>query len=68
MAGQSALQNVFESHGVSGVGLQDHYGKNSFYDLANILPGGRAIANFMTKQNMLSYFGRVNYKLKTNIF
>jgi TonB-dependent starch-binding outer membrane protein SusC len=63
LAGQSAQQNVFESHGTSGIGLQDHYGKNSFYDLSNILPGGRAVTNVFTKQNMLSYFGRVNYKL-----
>ncbi len=63
LAGQSAIQNVFESHQTSGVGLQDHYGKNSFYDLTNISPTGRQIANLYTKQNMLSYFGRVNYKL-----
>jgi TonB-linked SusC/RagA family outer membrane protein len=63
LAGQSAQQSVFESHGTSGTGLQDHYGKNSFYDLSNILPGGRAVTNVFTKQNMLSYFGRVNYKL-----
>jgi len=63
LAGQSAQQSVFESHGTSGIGLQDHYGKNSFYDLSNILPGGRAVTNVYTKQNMLSYFGRVNYKL-----
>jgi TonB-linked SusC/RagA family outer membrane protein len=63
LAGQSAKQNVFESHGTSGIGLQDHYGKNSFYDLSNILPGGRAVTNVYTKQNLLSYFGRVNYKL-----
>jgi TonB-dependent starch-binding outer membrane protein SusC len=63
LAGQSAQQSIFESHGTSGVGLQDHYGKSSFYDLANILPGGRAVTNVYTKQNMLSYFGRVNYKL-----
>lgn len=63
LAGQEALQNVFESHGTSGIGLQDHYGKNSFYDLSNILPGGRAVTNEYTKQNRLSYFGRVNYKL-----
>ena len=62
LAGQSAQQSVFESHGTSGIGLQDHYGKNSFYDLSNILPGGRAVSNVYTKQNMLSYFGRVNYK------
>ena len=63
LAGQSAQQSVYESHGTSGIGLQDHYGKNSFYDLSNILPGGRAVSNVFTKQNMLSYFGRVNYKL-----
>jgi TonB-linked SusC/RagA family outer membrane protein len=65
LAGQSALQKIFESHGTSGIGLQDHYGKNSFYDLSNILPGGRAVSNVYTKQNMLSYFGRVNYKLQS---
>jgi TonB-dependent starch-binding outer membrane protein SusC len=64
LAGQEALQDVYESHGTSGIGLQDHYGKNSFYDLSNILPGGRAVTNVYTKQNMLSYFGRANYKLK----
>ncbi len=63
LAGQSAQQRVFESHGTSGIGLQDHYGKNSFYDLSNILPGGRAVNNVFTQQSMLSYFGRVNYKL-----
>ena len=63
LAGQSAQQSIFESHGLSGFGLQDHYGKNSYYDLTNILPGGRTIANSFIKQNMLSYFGRVNYKL-----
>jgi len=65
LAGQEALQDVYESHGTSGIGLQDHYGKNSFYDLSNILPGGRAVTNVFTKQNMLSYFGRANYKLKS---
>lgn len=63
LAGQSAQQSVFESHGASGFGLQDHYGKNSFYDLTNILPAGRAVTNVYTRQNLLSYFGRVNYKL-----
>lgn len=63
LLGQSANQYVYESHGISGIGLQDHYGKNSFYELSNILPGGRAISNVYTKKSMLSYFGRVNYKL-----
>jgi TonB-linked SusC/RagA family outer membrane protein len=63
LAGQSAWQKIFEPHGTSGIGLQDHYGKNGFYDLSNILPGGRAVTNLYTKENMLSYFGRANYKL-----
>ncbi len=64
LLGQSANQYVYESHGISGIGLQDHYGKNSFYELSNILPGGRTILNTYTQKNMLSYFGRINYKLK----
>ena len=63
LLGQSANKYVYESHGVSGFGLQDHYGKNSFYELSNILPGARAIANNYIQKTMLSYFGRVNYKL-----
>jgi TonB-dependent starch-binding outer membrane protein SusC len=64
LAGQSAQQSILESHGTSGNGLQDHYGKNGFYDLSNIVPTGRAVTNEYTKKNMLSYFGRVNYKLQ----
>ena len=63
LAGQSAQQKVFESHGSSGIGSFDHYLKSSFYDLSFIPTAGRAIANKYTKSNMLSYFGRVNYKL-----
>lgn len=63
LAGQSARQNVNETHGVSGIGSFDHYIVNSFYDLSFIPPTGRAITNTYIKNNMLSYFGRVNYKL-----
>lgn len=63
LLGQSASQSTYEMHGLSGYGLQDHYGKNSFYELSNIIPGGRAIANGYVRKNMLSYFGRANYKL-----
>lgn len=62
LAGQHAQQNVYESHDTYGYGLQDHYGKNGFYDLTNILPAGRAILNEYVQSNMLSFFGRVNYK------
>ncbi|MHC1704218.1 MAG: SusC/RagA family TonB-linked outer membrane protein [Tenuifilaceae bacterium] len=63
LVGQSASRSIFESHQTSGFGLQDHYGKNSFYDLTSILPSGRAINNEFIQSSMLSYFGRANYKL-----
>ena len=63
LAGQSAKQNLYESHGLSGIAGFDHYIVNSFYDLSFIPPTGRSIVNNYTKSNMLSFFGRVNYKL-----
>lgn len=63
LLGQSARKSIYESHETYGFGLQDHYGKNSFYDLTNISPTGRAIANDYIQSSMLSYFGRINYKL-----
>jgi hypothetical protein len=63
LAGQSAHQGVFESHGSSGIGTFDHYINSSFYDLSFIPTSGRAITNNYIKSNMLSYFGRINYKL-----
>jgi len=62
LAGQSAQQNLFESHGASGIGTFDHYLKSSYYDLSFIPTASRALANDYIKKNMLSYFGRVNYK------
>ena len=63
LAGQSAQQSIFESHGSSGIGSFDHYLKSSFYDLTFIPTASRALSNDYIKSNMLSYFGRVNYKL-----
>ena len=63
LAGQSAKQNLFESHGLSGIAGFDHYIVNSFYDLSFIPPTGRTITNTYTKSNLLSFFGRINYKL-----
>lgn len=62
LVGQHAQKNVYESHDTYGYGLQDHYGKNGFYDLTNILPAGRAILNEYIQSSMLSFFGRINYK------
>jgi TonB-linked SusC/RagA family outer membrane protein len=62
LAGQSAQQNLLETHGASGIGTFDHYLKSSIYDLTFIPTASRALSNEYTKSNMLSYFGRVNYK------
>jgi TonB-dependent starch-binding outer membrane protein SusC len=64
LAGQSAQQNLYESHGAYGIGSFDHYIVSSFYDLSFIPSASRALTNEYIKKNMLSYFGRVNYKLK----
>lgn len=63
LAGQSAQQNLFESLKASGFGSGDHYLRSSFYDLSFIPSTGRALENSYIRTNMLSYFGRVNYKL-----
>lgn len=62
LVGQSAYEDVTESHRTFGFGQHDHYGKNSFYDLSNIVT--KQIDDRYIKSTMLSYFGRVNYKLK----
>jgi TonB-linked SusC/RagA family outer membrane protein len=63
LAGQSAEQNVFESHSAYGNAGLDHFLKSSFYDLTNIPSDKRMLDNRYVKSNMLSYFGRINYKL-----
>jgi|WetSurMetagenome_2_1015567.scaffolds.fasta_scaffold00463_12 TonB-dependent starch-binding outer membrane protein SusC len=63
LAGQEARKSILESHEVSGFGLQDHYGTNSFYYLSNIVSTGRQLDDIYSEQAMLSYFGRVNYRL-----
>jgi TonB-linked SusC/RagA family outer membrane protein len=63
LAGQSAQQNVYESLKASGFGSGDHYLRSSFYDLSFISSAGRNLENSYIRSNMLSYFGRANYKL-----
>ena len=63
LAGQAAQRDKYESHRVYGYGLQDHYTKTSFYFLQNILSSGRQLEDIYTESSLLSYFGRVNYKL-----
>lgn len=63
LLGHSAYENSIENHKTFGFGLQDHYGKNSFYRLENIKPGGRSLEDTYSRNAMISFFGRVNYKL-----
>jgi TonB-linked SusC/RagA family outer membrane protein len=63
LIGQSAYKDVSEDHRIFGFGLQDHYTMNSFYNLENILAGGRSFEDLYEQSTMLSYFGRLNYKL-----
>lgn len=63
LAGQAAQRDIYESHRIYGFGLQDHYTKTSFYFLQSILSSGRQLEDIYTESSMLSYFGRINYKL-----
>jgi TonB-linked SusC/RagA family outer membrane protein len=63
LLGQSAYKDVSEDHRIFGFGAQDHYTMNSFYNLENIIAGGRSFEDLYEQSTMLSYFGRLNYKL-----
>lgn len=63
LAGQTSDHYVYETRGVSGIGILDHYLKSSFYDLTNIPVTARNLTNTYLKTTKQSYFGRVNYKL-----
>ncbi|HWR75570.1 MAG TPA: TonB-dependent receptor [Bacteroidales bacterium] len=63
LAGQEAIRDMYESHRVYGYGQQDHYTKTSFYLLQNIIGSGRQLEDIYTESSLLSFFGRVNYKL-----
>lgn len=63
LLGNSNIKDVYELHGLSGYGNQDHYTKTAFYNLDNILVSGRDPNDAYTQSTMQSFFGRVNYKL-----
>ena len=63
LAGQSTGKSVFESHAASGYASADHYTLSTYYDLTYVPSASRALGNGYTQTNMMSYFGRVNYKL-----
>ena len=61
LLGHSVNENISEYHETSGTGAKEHYTMSAFYDLNNI-SGKPTIDNNYTKQSMLSFFGRINYK------
>lgn len=60
MVGQSMIQSIYEEAITSGAAGQEHYYKSAFYDLSKIT-SPKSTSSFI-KSNMLSYFGRLNYK------
>ncbi|NTW20212.1 MAG: TonB-dependent receptor [Nostocales cyanobacterium W4_Combined_metabat2_030] len=64
LVGSSLYNDVIENHGLGGYAPAEHYYQSSFYDLSYVPSDKRVITNGYTKQQMLSYFGRVNYKFK----
>lgn len=61
LLGQSARQTVYENDSISGTAGQEHYYASSFYDLSKITTLSMPSSKYI-KTNMLSFFGRVNYK------
>jgi len=64
MLGHSSNHGVTEYRIVRGNTEQEHYYLSSFYDLNNIKTTSRELKNGYTKNTMLSFFGRLNYKYK----
>lgn len=60
MLGHSMTQGTLENRSVSGNTAAEHFYQSSFYDLRNITTP--VLANGYTKNSMLSFFGRVNYR------
>jgi len=60
LLGQSMNQSVYKENIVFGECGQEHYYTSAFYDLSKITTP-KATSEY-TKQAMLSYFGRLNYK------
>ncbi|MDR0810819.1 MAG: TonB-dependent receptor [Paludibacter sp.] len=62
MAGHEMRQSVDTYNQISGLMGAEHYYKNLYYDVSKITTSTRAVAGGYTKDAMLSYFGRLNYK------
>ena len=61
LLGQSMKQDVFESSNTFGDAGKKHFYTSTFYDLSKITTP-KTITSYV-KSTLLSYFGRVNYKL-----
>ncbi len=61
LLGHSMSQNVFESTNTFGDAGKEHFYNSKFYDLTKITTP-KTITKYV-KTNLLSYFGRLNYKL-----
>lgn len=60
LLGHELSQSVSEGNSIYGDAGKEHYYKSSFYDVTKItLP---TVTSSYTKQSMLSFFGRLNYK------
>jgi TonB-linked SusC/RagA family outer membrane protein len=60
LVGQSTTESVFESHGLAGLGPKEHFA-STFYNLNKATT--TTITDEYVKSSLLSYFGRLNYKL-----
>lgn len=60
LLGHEMTQSVTESLSVAGDIGSEHYYQSSFYDVTKL--GSITPTSTYTKQSMLSYFGRLNYK------
>jgi len=60
LLGHEMNQSVIESNSIAGDAGKEHYYKSAFYDVSKILTP--SVATAYTKQSLLSFFGRLNYK------
>jgi TonB-linked SusC/RagA family outer membrane protein len=61
LLGHEMTQSVEETLAVSGTAGKEHYYTSSFYDISKITSDLTTSSSY-TKQSLLSFFGRVNYK------
>ena len=60
LLGQEMSQSVLEGSSIEGEAGKEHYYQSAFYDVTKIQ--SPKVASSYTKQSLLSFFGRANYK------